>query len=84
MDRDAARALVYGMPYAEYKARHQAPASDAQLAAMAASVAKNKGLDLERKRAGISRRRSPRRRLAAATPTTCCPTRRRTPPWRSP
>lgn len=45
MDRDAARALVYGMPYAEYKARHQMPASDEQLAAMAASVAKNRTFD---------------------------------------
>lgn len=41
MDKDTARAQVYGMPYAHYKAQHQSPASDAQLAAMAASVALN-------------------------------------------
>ncbi len=41
--KDAAREMVYGMPYADYKARHQTPASDSQLAAMAASVAKNAG-----------------------------------------
>jgi len=45
MTKDAARAMVYGMPYADYKAKHQTAASDAQLAAMAASVAKNKTLD---------------------------------------
>ena len=39
--KEAAREMVYGMPYADYKARHQTPATDAQLAAMAASVAKN-------------------------------------------
>ncbi len=43
--KDAAREWVYGMPYADYKARHQTPASDAQLAAMAASVARNRALD---------------------------------------
>jgi len=42
VDQDAAREAIYGMPYAEYKARHQTPASDEQLAAMAASVARNK------------------------------------------
>ena len=45
MTRDAAREHVYGMPYADYKARHQTAASPEQLAAMAASVAKNQGLD---------------------------------------
>lgn len=42
LSRDEARELVYGMPYADYKARHQAPASEEQLARMAASVARNK------------------------------------------
>lgn len=42
IDKDAAREAIYGMPYADYKARHQAAASDEQLAAMAASVALNK------------------------------------------
>ncbi len=45
LPKDAARELVYGMPYADYKARHQTPASAAQLAAMAASVARNRALD---------------------------------------
>ncbi len=45
LSKDAAREMVYGMPYAEYKASHQAPASDAQLAAMVASVAMNRTVD---------------------------------------
>lgn len=32
MDYEAAREIVYGMPYAEYKARHQKEASAEQLA----------------------------------------------------
>jgi hypothetical protein len=31
MDYDQARAAVYGMPYDDYKAAHQAPASQTQL-----------------------------------------------------
>lgn len=46
LDTDAARARVYGMAQADWKARHQTPATDAQLAAMAASVARNT-VDLE-------------------------------------
>ncbi len=41
LDKEAARTEVYGMSYADYKARHQTPATDAQLAAMAASIARN-------------------------------------------
>lgn len=41
LDKDAARTAIYGMSYADYKTRHQTPATDAQLAAMAASVARN-------------------------------------------
>ena len=41
LDREAGRALVYGMPYAEWKARFQTEASPEQLARMQASVAKN-------------------------------------------
>lgn len=41
LDKEAARTAVYGMRYADYKARHQTPATDAQLAAMAESVARN-------------------------------------------
>jgi hypothetical protein len=45
LSKDAAREVVYGMPYADYKVRHQADATPEQLAAMAASVAKNRTLD---------------------------------------
>lgn len=36
MTRDAAREAVYGMPFAEFKARHQAEATPEQLAAFEA------------------------------------------------
>jgi hypothetical protein len=36
MTRDDAREAVYGMPYAEFKARHQAEATPEQLAAFEA------------------------------------------------
>jgi uncharacterized protein len=36
------RETVYGMPYAQWKAAHQAPASPEQLAKMEESVAKNR------------------------------------------
>lgn len=42
LDKDAAREAIYGMPYAEWKANHQAEATPEQLARMAASVAKNR------------------------------------------
>ena len=41
MTREQARTYVYGMPYGDYKDAHQTPASEAQLAAMKESVAKN-------------------------------------------
>ncbi len=41
LDKAAARAAVYGMPQAAWKAKFQGEASEAQLAAMAASVARN-------------------------------------------
>lgn len=41
LDKAAARALVYGMPYAQWKADHQVEATADQLARMAQSVAKN-------------------------------------------
>ena len=41
MTKDNGRALVYGMPYSEWKATHQAEATAEQLARMAESVAKN-------------------------------------------
>lgn len=37
MDRDAARETVYGMPFAEWKARHQREATPEQLAAFEAA-----------------------------------------------
>ena len=45
MTKDAAREHVYGMTYADYKAKHQTVATPEQLAAMAVSVAKNRTLD---------------------------------------
>jgi hypothetical protein len=42
LTRDEARAAVYGMPYGEYKTRHQAPARPEQLARMEESVARNR------------------------------------------
>ncbi|WP_097063680.1 DUF1244 domain-containing protein [Sphingomonas guangdongensis] len=41
LDKEVARAAIYGMPYAEWKARHQAEASPEQLQRMKDSVAKN-------------------------------------------
>ena len=37
MDKDAAREIVYGMPYAEWRDKHQTEAGDAQKAAFAKS-----------------------------------------------
>lgn len=42
IDKEAARELVYGMPYAEWKAS-QPPATPEQLARMEESIARNKG-----------------------------------------
>ncbi|WP_188056147.1 DUF1244 domain-containing protein [Sphingosinithalassobacter sp. CS137] len=42
LDKDAARAIVYGMPYSEWKATHQSEATPEQLARMEESVAKNR------------------------------------------
>lgn len=36
IDKEAARELIYGMPYAEWKDKHQLPATEEQLAALAA------------------------------------------------
>ncbi|MFV0623956.1 DUF1244 domain-containing protein [Sphingomonas sp. ac-8] len=41
LDKEAARAAIYGMPYAEWKANHQPPATEAQLARMQESLARN-------------------------------------------
>ncbi|WP_299194769.1 DUF1244 domain-containing protein [uncultured Erythrobacter sp.] len=40
-DKAAARELIHGMPMDEWKATRQTPATEAQLAAMEASVKKN-------------------------------------------
>ncbi len=40
--KEAGRELVYGMPYGQWKAKHQAEATPEQLARMAESVAKNR------------------------------------------
>jgi hypothetical protein len=42
MTKDDGRALVYGMPYSEWKAKHQGEATPEQLARMQESVAKNR------------------------------------------
>ncbi|MES1973047.1 MAG: DUF1244 domain-containing protein [Pseudomonadota bacterium] len=41
LDKEAARTAIYGMPYAQWKAAHQAEATPEQLARMAESMAKN-------------------------------------------
>jgi uncharacterized protein len=47
IDKDAARHAVYGMPYGEWKARHQSEATPEQLRRMEESVAKNRAHDDE-------------------------------------
>lgn len=41
MTKEDGRALVYGMPYAEWKAKNQGEATPEQLARMQESIAKN-------------------------------------------
>jgi uncharacterized protein len=41
LSRDEAREIVYGMPFAEWKARFQSEASPEQIARMEASIQKN-------------------------------------------
>lgn len=41
-DKDAARALIHGMPMAEWKAKHQSEATPEQLARMEESLKRNK------------------------------------------
>ena len=48
LGRDAARELVYGMPQAEWKAKHPTPATPEQLARMDASRALNEQQRAER------------------------------------
>ncbi len=43
MDKDAAREIVYGMPYDDWKAQHQSEASAEQQAAFEQSFAENVG-----------------------------------------
>lgn len=42
LNKESAREWVYGMPYADYKTRHQTPATAKQLARMAGSIERNK------------------------------------------
>jgi uncharacterized protein len=45
LDREAAREIVYGMPYADFKAAHGgAPATPKQLARMEGSLQRNKDM----------------------------------------
>jgi hypothetical protein len=48
LNRDQAREAIYGMPQAEWKARHQSEATPEQLARMDASVALNARLRADR------------------------------------
>ncbi|MFZ5748096.1 MAG: DUF1244 domain-containing protein [Pseudomonadota bacterium] len=41
IDKDAARMLIYGMPYAEWKAKYQGEATPEQIRRMEESVARN-------------------------------------------
>lgn len=41
LDKDAGRAIIYAMPYADWKTVNQSAATPEQLARMAASMAKN-------------------------------------------
>ena len=41
LDKDTAREAIYGMPYADWKAKHQGDATPEQLARMKESVARN-------------------------------------------
>lgn len=43
LTKEQGREAVYGMPYAEWKAKHQAPATPEQLARMDESVKRNAG-----------------------------------------
>ena len=43
LDKDAAREAVYGMPFAEWKALHQKPATEEQLAAFEAAQKRHGG-----------------------------------------
>ena len=47
LDRAAARHAVYGMPYEEWKSRHQQPVTAEQLARMEASMGRNQDRDDE-------------------------------------
>ena len=42
LDKEAVRERIYGMPYAEFKTKHQGKATEEQLVRMNESVAKNK------------------------------------------
>ena len=52
--RDDARRIVYGMPFAEWKARHQGEATPEQVARMEASLQRNAALVLVTPEEGAS------------------------------
>ena len=45
MSREEARHAIYGMPYSEWKAKHQGEATPEQLARMEESIARNRPSD---------------------------------------
>ncbi len=45
MSREEARHAIYGMPYSEWKAKHQGEATPEQLARMEESIARNRASD---------------------------------------
>lgn len=45
LDKETARTAIYGMPYSEWKANHQQPATPEQLRRMEESVALNRAPD---------------------------------------
>ncbi|MBK5934537.1 hypothetical protein C8N32_104157 [Rhodovulum imhoffii] len=47
LSKDAAREAFYGMPYEDWKARHQTPASPEKQAAFARAFAQNVGKDID-------------------------------------
>lgn len=54
-DRETARHAVYGMPYQEWKARHQGEATPEQMARMEASVARNRSVEEETRQRELDR-----------------------------
>jgi uncharacterized protein len=47
LDKETAREAIYGMPFAEWKAKHQGEATPEQIDRMNASIARNRELDAD-------------------------------------